>query len=413
MIYKRITQCRLCKSNHLTSILSLGSQCLTGIFPSANGPDIESGPLELFKCEECHLVQLADNYDLSKLYGDNYGYRSGLNQSMVAHLKAKAEKILVTIKPNAGDIVLDIGSNDGTTLGAYQTRDLQFIGMDPSGTKFEKYYKSDITLIPDFFSATRFSQIFGSKKAKIITSIAMFYDLEDPIDFAKQIGSILHEDGIWVFEQSYLPFMMEAMAYDTICHEHLEYYSLYQIKLILEQANLKLIDVEFNKINGGSFSVTAGHKSSQLKTNEALISKIIRDEESQGYRTLELYNRFSNKTREHRDQLISTVKKLKENGARIHGYGASTKGNVILQYCGFNSSDLEVIAEVNEEKFGKVTPGTKIPITSESASKKMNPSHYLVLPWHFREGIVAREQEYIKGGGKLLFPLPEIGIFPT
>lgn len=412
MIYKRIDHCRICKSNHLTPILNLGMQSLTGIFPPASKPDVEAGPLELLKCDECHLVQLAHNYDLSKLYGENYGYRSGLNQSMVVHLQSKVQKILKTVSTQKDDIVLDIGSNDGTTLGAYPDRSLQFIGMDPSGGKFKKYYKSDITLIPDFFSAAAFTKTFGSRKAKVVTSIAMFYDLEDPIDFARQIGSILDQDGVWVFEQSYLPLMVEAMAYDTVCHEHLEYYGLYQIQKILESAGLRLIDVEFNKVNGGSFSVTAGHKNGSLKSNDSVISAALKEEESKGYYSLDLYRRFEQHTKEHRDQLIKKVQELKKQGARIHGYGASTKGNVILQYCGFGTSDIEVVAEVNEEKFGRITPGTRIPITSEEKSKAMKPSHYLVLPWHFRDGIVAREKDFTANGGKLLFPLPRIEIVP-
>jgi hypothetical protein len=393
-------------------ILNLGIQALTGVFPPASELDVEAGPLELLKCDECHLVQLAHNYDLSKLYGENYGYRSGLNQSMVNHLQSKVQKILKIVATQKDDIVLDIGSNDGSTLGAYPDRNLKFIGMDPSGGKFKKYYKSDITLIPDFFSAKAFTKIFGSRKAKVVTSIAMFYDLEDPIEFAQQIGSILDRDGIWVFEQSYLPLMIEAMAYDTVCHEHLEYYGLSQIKKILDTAGLRLIDVEFNKINGGSFSVTAGHRQSTLKSNDSIIAQTLKDEDAKGFHSLDLYRRFEQQTKEHRNQLIEKIQELKRQGARIHGYGASTKGNVILQYCGFGTSEVELIAEVNEEKFGRLTPGTRIPITSEEKSKVMNPSHYLVLPWHFRDGIVARENAYTTNGGKLLFPLPRIEIVP-
>lgn len=408
MIYKKIDCCRICKSSHLTPILNLGMQSLTGIFPPASKPDIEVGPLEMVKCDECHLVQLQHNFDLTKLYGEHYGYRSGLNQSMVNHLHAKVNAILKLVTVNVDDVVLDIGANDGTTLGAYPRRDLQFIGMDPSGEKFKKYYKSDIRLIPDFFSASSFTKEFGTKKAKIITSIAMFYDLENPIDFAKQIAAVLDQNGVWVFEQSYLPLMVEALAYDTVCHEHLEYYGLYQIQKIVEAAGLRILDVEFNKINGGSFSVTAGHKNSTLKSNESVIAAALKKEIAEGYQSLDLYLKFEQDTKNHRDQLNQNIGKLKKQGARIHGYGASTKGNVILQYCGLTTQEIECIAEVNEEKFGRVTPGTKIPITSETKSKEMMPSHYLVMPWHFRDGIVTREKAYLNGGGQLIFPLPRI-----
>lgn len=409
MVFRSIPHCRICRSANLTPILNLGHQALTGVFPLA-GTSVEAGPLELIKCDECHLVQLAHNYELSKLYGENYGYRSGLNQSMVLHLENKVKKILELVELNNDDVVLDIGANDGTTLGLYPNRNLIFIGMDPSGAKFKKYYNPDITLIPDFFSEKNFKSAVGDRKAKIITSIAMFYDLEDPIDFAKQVAACLDGQGVWVFEQSYLPLMIEAMAYDTVCHEHLEYYGLHQIKTILDNANLKLIDVELNRVNGGSFSVTAAHQSSKLPVNEVAINEALKKEINEGYQSIELYRKFEKSVVQHKHDLIDTIASLKKRGANIHGYGASTKGNVVLQYCGIRSRDLECIAEVNEEKFGRVTPGTGIPITSESDSKKMNPTHYLVLPWHFRENIMMREQVYLKSGGKLLFPLPRIEI---
>lgn len=412
MIYKRIHNCRLCKSSDLHVILNLGNQSLTGVFPDQSQPDVETGPLELLKCGECHLVQLAHNYELAKLYGDTYGYRSGLNASMVKHLTEKVALITKTVKLAPGDVVLDIGANDGTTLGAYSRRDLTFIGMDPSAGKFKKYYKPDIAIVTDFFSAKSFRNIIGDKKAKVVTSIAMFYDLEDPIDFAKQVASVLDTEGVWVFEQSYLPLMIKAMAYDTVCHEHLEYYCLFQINKIVEAAGLRVLDVEFNLINGGSFSVSAVHSASSRQSNSTNILQILETEKREGYQSLELFRKFEQDVKEHRSRLLETIASLIKNGARIHGYGASTKGNVILQYCGLSIKEIEVVAEVNEEKFGHVTPGTQIPITSEAKSKEKLPTHYLVLPWHFRDSIVEREKEFCQRGGKLLFPLPKIEIVP-
>jgi hypothetical protein len=264
--------------------------------------------------------------------------------------------------------------------------------------------------VADFFSAGSFIKAFGNQKAKVVTSIAMFYDLEDPIDFAKQISSILDREGLWVFEQSYLPLMVEAMAYDTVCHEHLEYYGLHQVKKIVEAAGMRILDVEFNLVNGGSFSVTAVPQASSKKSQIEKIEKILKKEIDEGYQGLDLYRKFEQNVKEHRAELIAEVKRLKDSGAVIHGYGASTKGNVILQYCGFTDRDIQIIAEVNEEKFGHVTPGTMIPITSEARSKEKKPTHFLVLPWHFRETIVEREKDYLKSGGKLLFPLPKIEI---
>lgn len=409
MIYNKVTQCRVCKSMHLSEFLNLGDQCLTGVFPMPE-EEVESGPLALIKCSDCDLVQLGHNYQLSKLYGDNYGYRSGLNQSMVQHLASKVEKIckLVNLEPN--DLIIDIGSNDGTTLGSYARRDLFFLGIDPSGLKFKKYYKPDIKLIPEFFSEKAVLKAVENKKAKVITSIAMFYDLEEPIQFAKEICAVLHKEGIWVFEQSYLPAMISSMAYDTICHEHLEYYGLKQINKILSAANLRILDVEFNNANGGSFSISACHLDASFKSNTELISQILDEEKQKGFAGTQLYEDFASNTKLHKEQLCKFIKNLIGDGAKIHIYGASTKGNVILQYCGFTKKDFEFVAEVNEDKFGRTTPGTKIPIISEQQSKAMNPTHYLVMPWHFKENILKREYDYILSGGKFIFPLPEIHI---
>ncbi len=410
VIYTKAENCLICGSKNLTSVLDLGDQYLTGIFPKPN-EEVDSGPLEVVKCDKCHLVQMAHRYDMSKLYGDTYGYRSGLNASMVEHLRKKVEHITSLVKLTAGDLIVDIGSNDGTTLGHYKDRERTFVGIDPSGLKFKKYYKSDVQLIPDFFSGRLIKEKFGEKKAKIITSIAMFYDLEQPIAFAREIASVLDPKGIWVFEQSYLPLMVEALAYDTVCHEHLEYYGLHQIKQILDAAQLKIVDVEFNDVNGGSFSVTATHAANSDFKDSSAIEAILQKEKDQGYLGLELYKKFGEDTKNHRDQLVRLIKEIRSSQQTVHGYGASTKGNVVLQFCHFTKQDLAAVAEVNEEKFGKTTPGTKIPIISEADSKALNPNYYLVLPWHFKKGILKRESKYIlENNVKFIFPLPYIHV---
>jgi len=272
-MYKEITKCRICGNANLVSLIHLGEQSLTGVFPKNIEDKITSGPLELVKCHPkndkdnvCHLVQLHHSYDSSEMYGMNYGYRSGLNKSMVKHLNDIVGHVLATVKLSEGDLVIDIGSNDSTLLQQYPTdKKLKLAGIDPTGVKFKKYYPAHIQLIPDFFSFANINKSFPDKKAIVITSIAMFYDLEDPMSFVKQISESLAEDGIWVFEQSYLPAMLETISYDTICHEHLEYYALRQIKFMMDASDFKIINVELNDINGGSFRVTVARK--MLPTN--------------------------------------------------------------------------------------------------------------------------------------------------
>ena len=408
--YTKIEKCRVATSDHLIPVLNLGQQVLTGVFPKTAQDVVTRGPLELVWCPASGLIQLNHTYNPEEMYGANYGYRSGLNQSMVEHLTSKVLYLQRLVALQHGDIVLDIGSNDGTTLKAYTVSGINRIGIDPTGSKFQQYYTSDIKLVPDFFSAKAYRSIF-SKSAKIITSIAMLYDLDSPVDFARQISEVLATDGIWHFEQSYMPSMLRMNSYDTICHEHLEYYSLGVIQKILEQADLQIVDVVTNAVNGGSFAVTATHRSCKtIKPNRPIIDWLLQQEDRMGLATPAPYREFEDRVFRHRDDLTRLIRALNDDGKKVLGYGASTKGNVTLQFCGLTAKDIPAIADVNPDKFGCVTPGSHIPIVSESDAKAMNPDYFLVLPWHFKDGILRREKEYLSRGGKFIFPFPEVEI---
>jgi hypothetical protein len=408
--YKEINRCRVGKSENLVSVLNLGFQALTGVFPKSYDDPVTNGPLELVWSPNSGLLQLKHSYDLSEMYGDNYGYRSGLNQSMVDHLTHKVRYLERLVDTKPGDVVLDIGSNDATTLKAYSVPGLKRVGIDPTGRKFAEHYPSDVRLVPDFFSAAIYRSV-TQQSAKIVTSIAMFYDLEDPVKFAQEVESVLADDGVWHFEQSYMPSMLRTNSYDTICHEHIEYYSLGVVVKILEAAGLKLVDVVMNNVNGGSFAVTATKASNSIfKVNHAVINWLLEQEEQMGLNTIKPFRNFEERVFRHRDDLIRLIRALVADGKKVFGYGASTKGNVLLQFCGFTSADIPVIAEVNQEKFGRVTPGSHIPIVSEVDARAMKPDYFLVLPWHFKDGILKREKEYLALGGKMIFPFPEIEI---
>jgi hypothetical protein len=408
--YREISKCRVSGSPNLISILNLGYQALTGVFPKDPCKDITTGPLELVWCPDSGLLQLAHSYEPSEMYGENYGYRSGLNQSMVNHLTDKVGYLERFVEPSAGDVIVDIGANDATTLKAYRTKDLRRIGIDPTGAKFRQYYPNDIALVPDFFSPDAYRSV-EKKQARIVTSIAMFYDLEAPIEFAEAVESILADDGIWHFEQSYMPSMLRLNSYDTICHEHLEYYSFGAVKKILDAAGMKIADVGMNSVNGGSFAVTAVKANNRnIRVNEPVINWLLEQEDRMGLGTPRPFRDFEERVFRHREDLVRLIRILNEDGKTILGYGASTKGNVVLQFCGLTSSDIKAIAEVNPDKFGSYTPGTRIPIVSEAEARAMKPDYFLVLPWHFKEGIIRREKEFLSRGGKMIIPFPEIEI---
>jgi hypothetical protein len=413
-MYKEISLCRICGNADLVPVLNLGEQALTGVFPSSIDENVAVGPLELVKCNDtagqdvCGLVQLRHSYESHLIYGNNYGYRSGLNQSMVDHLRNKANAIKQIVPLHSGDLVLDIGSNDGTLLRAMEEPGVDLIGMDPSGSKFKQYYPERAELIPDFFSADRFRREFGDRRARVVTSIAMFYDLEVPLQFMHDIYDVLADDGVWIFEQSYLAHMLRMNSYDTVCHEHLEYYALKQILWMTKRVGFKILDVQLNSINGGSFSVTVAKASSTHRENTSALSSILDDEARCGLDSLAVYREFSDNVFRHRDALMSRLQEMVTQGQRVLGYGASTKGNVILQFCGITPKLLPAIAEVNSDKFGCFTPQTLIPIISEREARASNPDVFLVLPWHFRCNIIERERGFLQSGGKLLFPLPAI-----
>lgn len=409
--FTSINSCRICGSADLTPILSLGNQCLTGVFPRTLDERLTRGPLELVKCsgdQTCGLVQLRHTYSSEEMYGANYGYRSSLNKSMVDHLERKVAKLRRFVPLAHGDLVLDIGSNDGTTLSFYPET-LVRAGIDPTASKFRDFYPAGAVVIPDFFSAAVFDTAFGGRKAKIITSIAMLYDLEQPLEFARQIESCLDPGGIWHFEQSYLPLLLETTGYDTICHEHVEYYALRQIEWIVSRAGMRILHVELNDVNGGSFAVTVcKHTSSHSGDNSA--ARILAEEGQLGLDIMEPFEIFAKRVKTHREHLLSLLHGLSDDGRCILGYGASTKGNVILQYCGIGPDLIPFFAEVNPDKFGAFTPGSGIPIVSENQAKAMRPDYLLVMPWHFRTNLVHREAAFVESGGRLIFPLPRIDI---
>ncbi len=407
-MYKKISQCRICGNKELECVLDLGEQMLTGVFPRNRNAAVTSGPLRLVKCigdaGVCGLLQMEHSYDLGEMYGDNYGYRSGLNASMVAHLHAKVKRILELVDFREGDLVLDIGSNDSTTLQGYPDTGFELVGIDPTGIKFSKYYPPHIKLIPDFFSADLVRKVFNERKAKVITSFSMFYDLEAPMEFMQQVHDVLADDGIWVFEQSYMPTMLDTNSYDTVCHEHLEFYALRQIKWMTDRVGFKILEVEFNGINGGSFSITV---QKTLMCGEPLpaVQKILEMEQATGLNGLAPYLAFAERVANSRHDLISFLEKARADGKTVAALGASTKGNVLLQYCGITEALLSCVGEVNPEKYGCLTPGTWIPIVPEAELLSNSPDYLLVLPWHFREFFV--NSSHLRGSN-LVFPLPAL-----
>lgn len=396
-------KCRVCKSKNLKQVINLGNQALTGVFVE-DGKSVEKFNMSLSMCLDCGLTQINEVYDLSLLYGDGYGYESSLNSSMIEHLRVKAEKIKETLFFEPGDIIIDIGSNDATSLTFFD-ESINRIGVDYTGKKFQsKYDEINAKLVPDFFPSPQLDEVMNGQKAKFISSYSCFYDLPDPVFFAKEVANNLSKDGLWCLEQSYMPLMIKTNSFDTICHEHIEYYRLTDIKNICDKAGLEIKEIEFNDVNGGSFSVTVGHLNSvHMQSDEA--KKVLLDESKVNW--LDEFVLFNNRIDVLRSKTKDLLKDLKAKGKRVVGIGASTKGNVLLQYYDLTSNELECIGEVNSNKFGCKTPGTDIPIVNEKELLDSKPDYLFILPWHFKNFFLNNDafREF-----PLIMPLPELTI---
>lgn len=410
MIHRSIANCRLCRSEKLVELFELGTFVSCGYFPEPDEEDEPAAPLCLLRCEDCGLVQLKHDFELDELYKSTYGYRSGINQTMTNHLAGITDEVVRRLALRPGDVVLDIGSNDGTLLKSYRVSGLRCFGMDPTIAQFGEYYPSDIATHADYFAAEPFWKLTGGGRAKAVTAIAMFYDLPDPNAFVADVAAVLDPDGLVVLEQSYLPAMVEHNAFDTICHEHLEYYALRQVSTLLARHGLRVVDVELNDANGGSFRVYACPENAAMAGGEGRVDALLAREAELGYDTVAPLEALRQGAFEARERLLEFLNDCKQADKLVHGYGASTKGNTILQFCGIGTELVEEIADRNPRKWGRRTPGTRIPIVSEEESRSRKPDYFLVFPWHFRDEFLARERAFLEAGGHLVFPLPRLEI---
>ncbi len=416
MHIRKRTTCRVCGSNSLTPVIDLGPQYLQGSFvkPGKEMPSHRKINCSLVRCNPqidenaCGLLQMEHSVPPEILYAA-YWYRSGTNTTMRNHLKGISDSAIELVKKDNCN-VLDIGCNDGTLLNYYPASYVKY-GCDPSDVAQEV---KNATVVQDIFPSAELFTAISDKKMDIITSIAMFYDLENPVEFVKSIKRLLSPEGIWIFEMSYMPKMIELDSYDTICHEHLEFYSLAVLEKIAAMAGMKIFKILFNDINGGSIRCYATHKESSLyfdSENYKLLNDVRQKEFDLELDTDKPYVAFQYRIEKVRDDLHNLLVELKREGKRVHIYGASTKGNTILQWCDINNMLVEYAAERNPDKYGAYTLGTNIPIISEAESRAMNPDYYLVLPWHFKKEFIEREKEALEKGTGFIFPIPTIDIY--
>ena len=410
-VFSEIDECRACGSSRLSSILSLGELFVSNFVDSENDETIRA-PLELVLCANCSLLQLRHTVSSQAMYR-NYWYRSGMNKTMMLALADIASKAEQLVQINENDIALDIGCNDGTLLRSYGDKRLKRVGFEPAINLLQYAEKETTKIINDFFNFGDFQKNFPQQKAKIITSIAMFYDLDNPNKFVADVVKCLHHDGVWVIEMHYLPKVLSQNAFDAVCHEHLEIYSLLSLENLLKTHDLEAFDIELNEVNGGSFRVYVKHKSGKIKPfkgAEKRLAYLRKAEKGLKISEKKIYLDFASRVERIKDQVGGFIKREALKGKKIFVYGASTKGNTLLQYFGLDWKLITAAAERNPDKWGKKTVGTLIPIVSEEQARAKKPDYFLVLPWHFLKEFTERESQFLESGGKFIVPLPKFRI---
>jgi len=397
--------CISCKKQKLNKIVKIGSQPLSGVFLNKKLRNEKKYPLDLYECGNCKLVQMKNLKKKDQMFGDTYEYKTSLSKLMTDHIYNKVKKINKKKYLKKNSKILDIGSNDGTFLNFFSKKQYDLYGIDPSAKKFKKNYNKKINLISKFFNKKNIEEKYHNIKFDLITSFAMFYDVDDPNKFCKEINELLTNDGIWILELSYMPLMLKNLTFDQICHEHIAYYSLSVFNNIVKKNKLKIIDISFNEINGGSIEIICTKKKNNKRIFKKKISKVLIDEKKILSKSYQNFNLRIEETK----TLLQMFLNLKSK-KKIIGYGASTKGNIVLNYCNVNNRQIKEICDGSIRKNGKYTPGTNIKIISKKKMRKQKPDYLLVLIWSFRTEVIKQEKNLIENGTKLVFLLPKFHI---
>jgi len=415
-MYKEITCCRACGSLHIEKVLSLGNMAVSDF---VDKPEIGGGvkaPLELVICDQkrggCGLLQLRHTVSKEIMYR-HYWYQSGINSTMTEELRNIAEEGGRSVGLSSGDYVIDIGANDGTLLRGYKVEGLKTIGFEPAENLYKRASESTEKIIVEFFNYSAWEREFGKQEAKIITAIGMFYDLDDPGRFLADIRKCLAFEGVFIVQMMYMPCALERNAFDGICHEHLEYYTLESLERLLAKHHLEVFDVKMREeINEGSARFFIRKKGSPVPivNNDGALERVqkLRDTEKKlKLDELVTYSDLAERIKSTREKTLCFLHEEKVKGKKIHGYAASTKGNTTLQYYGIKDNLIDVIADRNPAKWGKYTVCSGIPIVSEEESRVLKPDYYFVLAWHFLKEFKERERAFLERGGKFIVPMPD------
>ncbi len=412
----KIQKCRFCGNPSLIPCMDFGNQYLSSIFPSnlSYHTTLKKEPLDLVLCKKnensCGALQLGHSFDMSKMY-EHYPFTSSTNSSMPKILRDVLDSALAYVNITENDLVLDIGGNDGTLLSFLQDKKCDLLCIDAAQNITPVFRSEKFKVITGFFNEKSYKSA-TDKKAKLVFSIAMFYHLYDPIQFSKDVANCLADDGVWVIQMAYLPAMVKTNMYDNIVHEHVGYYATDHIRWIMDKVGLEIFDVTLNDVYGGSFRLFVKKKGCAKYPQTERYRNELKNEQDMGIYDPATYTAFMNRVKKTGADLVALCRKIKSEGKKLWIYGASTKGNTILQYCGINNELIEAAADSNPFKFGKYIIGADIPVKNEEEMRLVKPDYLLALPYSFVDGFMKREQELVNGGTKFIVPLPDVKILP-
>lgn len=395
------TKCRICGSKKLVDFCDLNTTPLADEFPIKKTQKEKQYPLIVKICSKCFLVQLVIDVDPKVLFGKSYAFYTMGSPSAVAHFKEYAATLKKELSTHSKGNVMEIASNDGTLLGEFNSK--VRIGVEPASDVAKYANEHGIKTLPRFFDTeTAFKLLKDYGHFDLIMANNVLAHVENLHEFVRLTKNLLKKDGVFVFEVQYLPYLLFRNQFDHIYHEHRCYFSLYALSHLLADEGLKIVKAVDVDAQGGSLRVYACRNTSTRKADRSAVN-LLEQEYELGLTNIKTYMGFQSRVDYIRIKLREMIDKLKKEGKTVIGYGASAKGNTLLNYCNIGSKDISCIVDRTPYKIGKYSPGKKLPIVLSVGEPN---DYYLLLVWNYLDGVLARERNYRKQGGKFIVPIP-------
>jgi hypothetical protein len=405
--------CRLCGSSNVELAVPIKASPIGDAFiPAVRlGQAQDIYPLDLYLCAECGHVQNLDVVNPEVLFRD-YIYNTSGSNALVEHFRQYALDVLARYEVRPGSLVVEIGSNDGSLLKFFKARGLRVLGVDPAREIARKATEAGVETLPEFFSSKLASAIRKAHGgASIVCANNVFAHSDELADVARGIREVLADDGVFVFEVSYLVDIVDKYVFDTVYHEHVSYHSVGALATFFKRMGLQLIDVQRNNSKGGSIRGFAQRAPEGKRPVQPVVGELTALEKSRGFGQLPLYQEYSRRIEQRKAALTTFVDRALADGKLIAGYGASTTTTTLLWHFELQRK-LAFVADDNPVKYGMYCPGCHIPVVPSDELYVRRPDYVVILAWQYAPAIMKRHERFMKDGGKFLVPLPDLHAFP-